>query len=139
MGHSYLFYVNIVYRYLLVFLKFYVIYTHKFPTASKFSHDSLDPATASAKDFEHTSLQGHSKAPVLGLRFSDSGRGTKYRLSMAERLRQARLHSDFLTSEDAESTAAVQQTYVPLRLSMSASVPRKERVEKSQHVRVANP
>ena len=115
MGHSYLFYVNIVYRYLLVFLKFYVIYTHKFPTASKFSHDSLDPATASAKDFEHTSLQGHSKAPVLGLRFSDSGRGTEYRLRMSERVGQARLHSDFLASESAESTAAVQQTYVLLR------------------------
>jgi len=32
----------------------------------------LPLATASAKDFEHTSLQGHSKTPVLGLRLSMS-------------------------------------------------------------------
>ena len=38
----------------------------------------LPLATASAKDFEHTSLQGHSKMPVLGLRLLGSGRGTKY-------------------------------------------------------------
>ena len=38
----------------------------------------LPLATASAKDFEHTSLQGHSKTLVLGLRLLGSGRGTKY-------------------------------------------------------------
>ena len=52
---------------------------------------------------------------------------------------QARLQAAFLASGGAESATAPKQTYVPLRLSMSASVPRKDRVEKSQHVRFANP
>ncbi len=57
---------------------------------------------------------------------------------MMERMTQARLQAAFLASEGAESADAPKQTYVPLRLSMSESVPRKERVEKSQHVRFAN-
>ena len=77
-------------------------------------------------------------------RFVDSGRGTKYRLSMSERLRQARLHSDFLASESAESTAAVQQTYVLLRPEHERKRPTQRSVEKfrarprSQHIGAAN-
>ena len=57
---------------------------------------------------------------------------------------QARLQAAFLASEGAESADAPKQTYVPLRLSMSESVPRKERAKKSrarqfrQYIKTAN-
>ena len=144
MWETHVLHINVVCSCMYVSLKLHVICTPQvFPT-SKFSRESLRLATASAKDFEHTPLREHTETPVLGLRFVDSGRGTKYRLSMSERLRKARLHSDFLTSEGAESTAAVKQVYVPLRRSLSASVPQKGRVEKSlarpfrQNLRAAN-
>ena len=69
----------------------------------------------------------------------DNGRGTKYRLSMSERLRQARLHSDFLASEGAESAAAA-------KANLCTAAPESERKRtpskgvwrNPQHVHVAN-
>ena len=88
----------------------------------------LIPATFHGLQLECVSF--HLPQPVLKISNTHLCRGIRRRWYLV---------CVFLASGGAESAAAPKQTYVPLRLSMSASVPRKERVEKSQHVRFANP